>query len=244
MIHTALSHPKTKLLQKSLGIPLYQVVGILETLWLMTAQYADDGDLSRLNTSQIAAYLEWEKEALALIDSLVECGWLDREGDRLRIHDWEDHCPKYIHERRKKRRQRKRENIHQSCPPHVPELSPSVPGQSPPCPDASTVCHTPYTTNTKPIPNPTKQTCLIECLTEIGVSNPEVHIQAAINQGKTLDDIEALIDHFRRAKSQSKPPGAALLACWLKGSQPWPAILPKVEEPYQRPKKPLTVGGD
>lgn len=103
MMHAALQHPKTKLLQKFLKVPLYQVVGLLESLWLMTAQYADDGDLSRLHADQIAAYLEWESDPAELIDLLVKCGWLDRDGDQLRVHDWEEHCPKFVRDRRSKR---------------------------------------------------------------------------------------------------------------------------------------------
>jgi hypothetical protein len=65
---------------------------------------------------------------------------------------------------------------------------------------------------------------LVECLSSFGVSNPEDHIQAAIDQGKTPTDIEALIAYYRAAQSQRKPPGAALLASWLKGKKAWPSI--------------------
>jgi hypothetical protein len=236
MIAKTITHPKFVSLQRSLGLPLFQTIGLLESLWILAALHADDGDLSRFSEVDIGSFLQWPGDPKELVDLLVEHRWLDRTESGLQIHDWDQNCPRYIHDRRQKRLKRQ---TNATVSQNISDILRQSENVSEPRRKS-----TPEQNRTEQEQNRTKQTCLIECLTEIGVSNPEVHIQAAINQGKTLDDIQALIDHFRRAKSQSKPPGAALLACWLKGSQPWPAILPKVEEPYQRPKKPLTVGGD
>lgn len=101
-----LNHLKTKRLKRILGIPLYQVIGILETLWAVTAECTWDGGIGKYSDEEIAAALEWEGDTEKLIAGLVESGWLDKEGEtalgqvcRLVVHDWSDHCPDFIRKR-------------------------------------------------------------------------------------------------------------------------------------------------
>lgn len=96
-----LTHIKTKRLKLRLKIPLYQAGGILETMWQVTAESADDGVIGRLSNEEIAACLEWERDPDELVSALEHCRWLDRNPDGLLVvHDWMDHCPGYIHRRR------------------------------------------------------------------------------------------------------------------------------------------------
>jgi len=85
-------HPKATMLQTSLGLPQYAVVGILESLWHFTARYAPAGNIGKYNPAVIARAIGWEGDADTLINALVEAGWLDRHEAGLLVHDWSKHC--------------------------------------------------------------------------------------------------------------------------------------------------------
>ncbi len=114
------THPKFKRLQKKLKLPTYAVAGLLELLWMLTAQYSpEDGELTRFSAEEIADYCDFEGDADSLLTALVEARWLDRDADSLRVHDWVDHRPGYIEERIQKREYRKKLNVSDSCPATV-----------------------------------------------------------------------------------------------------------------------------
>lgn len=88
---------KFKRLQRALSLPLWQAVGLLETLWHVTACNAPDGDIGKFANDEIAALMEYEGDANKLIEVLVETRWLDWvEPFRLVVHDWSDHVPTYL----------------------------------------------------------------------------------------------------------------------------------------------------
>jgi hypothetical protein len=98
-------HVKTKRLQRALAIPLYQAVGVLETLWLMCQSNCDDGRIGKFTDEEIAAYLEWGGDAAELVAALAESGWLDpvEQPWRYEVHDWMENCPEFIWDRIRKR---------------------------------------------------------------------------------------------------------------------------------------------
>lgn len=97
-------HPKFKRLAKLLGSPpTYHVAGILECLWYMTANFADDGNISKVGVDSFEAWMGWGGEAGELWSTLIASGFLNDDGT---VHDWYDHCPKYVHDRRSKRAKR------------------------------------------------------------------------------------------------------------------------------------------
>ena len=103
----AKDHIKIKRLKRALNIPLYQAIGILETLLQVVAQSADDGAIGRYSNEDIAIELEWEGDADTLVAALVDSGWLDRcSSSRLVVHGWLEHAPNFIKDRLKKRNQR------------------------------------------------------------------------------------------------------------------------------------------
>lgn len=132
------THPKFRRLQKQLKLPSYAVAGLLEMLWMLASQYADDGDLTRFSNQEIADYCDYESDADSLVDALVQAKWLDRDADSLRIHDWVDHRPGYIDDKIRKREERaaKRSNSGDS-----PPLSEFVQGQSTDNPGKSSPRH-------------------------------------------------------------------------------------------------------
>ena len=94
---TAVQNVKFLRLKRRLKLAHWQAVGLLESLWLFTQANAPAGDVGRHSNEDIAASIEWDGDADSLIESLVECGWIDDDEDhRLLIHDWADHVPTYL----------------------------------------------------------------------------------------------------------------------------------------------------
>ncbi|MCR9294591.1 MAG: hypothetical protein NXI32_17880 [bacterium] len=96
MLKRALTHLKFELLANLLDLPKWQVVGLLESLWLFAQYHAIDGDLSNFKSKEIAAWMQWRGDAEKMVSALVESGWLDQDEQNLVIHDWQDHCPNWL----------------------------------------------------------------------------------------------------------------------------------------------------
>jgi len=97
MIHTAVTKSKFKKLKRRLGVPHYAVVGVLETIWHIGSASCQDGAIGRMSNEDIAAEIEWAGSPDELVQSLVDCGWLDLcPVNRLVIHDWAEHCPRFV----------------------------------------------------------------------------------------------------------------------------------------------------
>lgn len=90
-------HPKTRLLAARLKLTRYQVVGVLESLWHFTAQYAKRGDIGKWSDETIASAIEWEGDPAELIAALVSARFLDADTTyRLLVHDWESHADQTV----------------------------------------------------------------------------------------------------------------------------------------------------
>lgn len=88
---------KFKRLSRRLNEGVRGTVGLLEMLWVGTAKNAPEGNVGRFSNEEIAVMCDWEGDADALVDALVETRWLDRcETHRLLVHDWSEHAPDYI----------------------------------------------------------------------------------------------------------------------------------------------------
>jgi hypothetical protein len=93
MKRTAMQHTKLKRLVRALKVPQYAAVGILESLWHLTAREAPEGNIGKLSNEDIAAWMDWQGESDELISALVTAGWLDEsEATRLEVHDWMEHA--------------------------------------------------------------------------------------------------------------------------------------------------------
>lgn len=91
-------HPKTLMLAHELALPKYAAVGLLESLWHWTAQYAPGGDVGRYADHFIAQAVGWERDAGDLVAALVRCRWLDEHPEhRLVVHHWRDHADDSVH---------------------------------------------------------------------------------------------------------------------------------------------------
>ena len=101
-------HKKVYACMEILGVSRVTMVGMLATFWLWALDNAQDGVLAGVSNKTIARVCGWnEKKANQLVSALQECGWLDKDGENLVIHDWYDYAGKLM-ERREKDLERKR----------------------------------------------------------------------------------------------------------------------------------------
>lgn len=100
-------HPKTRKLAKKLDLGTAPVIGHLHALWWWAVDYAPDGSLEQHTDEDIAIGAFWENDPKEFVDALVECRWLDRDGEHLSLHDWEEYAGRLL-DRRKANAERKR----------------------------------------------------------------------------------------------------------------------------------------
>ena len=117
------ANPKFLVLVRTLKLPLPFVRGLLDTLWDTCHAQADPVVGS---PEEVEAAAQWPGKDGELFSALRDKGWIEplRDTGKWRVHDYWDHCPYYVHERLKKRRQR--EDKKRS----VPDSPLHVPGQS------------------------------------------------------------------------------------------------------------------
>jgi hypothetical protein len=96
----AIGHTKMKKLCRILRCDICLGVGILESLWHLTAREAYRGDIGRLTNEDIAMGIGYSKNIASLLQALVDSKWLDVSGEhRLIVHDWSDHADDSIQSR-------------------------------------------------------------------------------------------------------------------------------------------------
>ena len=97
MKRETLRHPKTLDLASRLKCSRPQALGYLMLLWDFTADYAIQGDIGRLPDGAIAQACDWPGTPAEFIQSLLDSRWLDRDArHRLLIHEWQDHCERWV----------------------------------------------------------------------------------------------------------------------------------------------------
>ena len=93
-------HPKTRRLARALGVSVPAAIGHLHLLWWWALDYADDGDLSGYDASDIADAVLWDGDHQELWAALLQAGFVDSGPDGVRIHDWMHYAGRLL-ERRK-----------------------------------------------------------------------------------------------------------------------------------------------
>jgi len=84
-------HRKRHHLEKLLGS--IGATRYLLDLWLTAAQQRPDGHLKDWNAKDIAIAAGYSGKPQKFVDSLLESGFLDRDGEGYRLHDWSEHQP-------------------------------------------------------------------------------------------------------------------------------------------------------
>src|SRR5437764_219805 len=99
-LHQAVwTHRKTLLLADALGLKAAYAASHVIHLWTWALDNAPHGDLSSLTARVIAVGGDWDDEPAVFVEALVVSGWVDRNGDQLCIHDWEDYAGRLIRQR-------------------------------------------------------------------------------------------------------------------------------------------------
>jgi hypothetical protein len=100
-------HPKLELAAELLGIPEVYLAGHLHYLWYWAMDYAQEGDITKYKSVQIAKAAGWPGDAEKFVDALENCGaegqpgFLERSPDgRLLIHDWFEYGGKLLEVRK------------------------------------------------------------------------------------------------------------------------------------------------
>lgn len=88
---TVRNNPKIRKCAKSLGIQRVQMIGHLALLWSWAMEQRTRGDLSKFDHEDIAFAAEWEGDADEFVVALVRARFLDKQGDTLLVHDWEEY---------------------------------------------------------------------------------------------------------------------------------------------------------
>lgn len=104
---TIWSHRKTLILAGLLEIDPILAAAHMIHLWTWSVDNAPDGNLTGLPAPVIAYGAGWRGDPERFVEAAVKAGFLDREGDQLRLHDWEDYAGRLI-ERRLQDAERKR----------------------------------------------------------------------------------------------------------------------------------------
>lgn len=100
MKREAIGHTKMKRLCRRMDIPVWQAVGLLESLWLTAGRETPRGDIGKLSDEDIALAIDFRGDETKMIEDLIACGWIDRhDTERLIIHDWFDHADDAVHMR-------------------------------------------------------------------------------------------------------------------------------------------------
>lgn len=99
------AHRKVKKLKRLLKIKTPQAVGHLAMLWLWAVDNAPDGDLSALDSEDIAEACEWPKDAEQFVQALTEAGFIDPDA---KLHDWSDYAGMLLDRRENQREQNRK----------------------------------------------------------------------------------------------------------------------------------------
>ena len=96
----ACEHPKVYDLMARLKKRRPEVLGYLELLWQFAAKFAPQGNIGRFPDDRIEAACDWTGRRGALIDALVQAGWLQLDSSyRILVHDWHEHADNTVRKR-------------------------------------------------------------------------------------------------------------------------------------------------
>lgn len=130
------NHPKTKKLQKRLGL---EAIRSLQILWLWAAQNKPTGILYAMSAEDVELASDWNGGDGEFSTALVDLGWLEFQNETYIIHDWEIHQPWLVgaESRKKKavcaaqarwnRNDKNATSIHQACSEHATSIGLAMP---------------------------------------------------------------------------------------------------------------------
>lgn len=105
-LHQSLSnHRKILRLKSLLKIEAPHAMGLVCNLWLWAVDNAPDGDLTAFSAEEIAEVCGYKGNAKTFLKKLVEAGFVDRQGKKKVIHDWDEYTGKLMEVREIRKQQ-------------------------------------------------------------------------------------------------------------------------------------------
>jgi hypothetical protein len=105
-------HPKLQRFSKAMGMSRHEGLGVLVDLWSWAVEYSDDGDLSKYTSEELVMALNLQPtNALIehdLLQALEDAGLVDRDNDKVQLHDWDAHQGQLMAQRERSRERQRR----------------------------------------------------------------------------------------------------------------------------------------
>lgn len=95
---SVVTHKKTLALADTLEIRPVEALGHMASLWLWGLDNTPDGSLLGVTRKTIARAAQWEGDADAFYEALVQAGYVHEDGT---VHDWDDYAGKLIDQRKR-----------------------------------------------------------------------------------------------------------------------------------------------
>src|SRR3990167_2909240 len=102
-------HPKVRRLARTLRVSIPAAIGHLPLFWWWALDYARDGPITGIEATDIAEAAMWEDGPDLFMQALIGAGFVDRDGESLRIHDWEDYAGRMMERRARNAERMRRE---------------------------------------------------------------------------------------------------------------------------------------
>jgi len=157
---TIWTHRKTLVLAAELGIEPDLAVARVVRLWCWSLDNCPDGDLSALPAAVLAAGANWTGDPAVLVDALLRAGFLDRQDERLLLHDWWEYAGRLIERRCEDALRKRAARTRATSPPPPADARP--PAAPPPAAVAQPSVDPPLdvqhnrTVPNRTVPNPTE----------------------------------------------------------------------------------------
>ena len=126
-------HPKTRRLAKLLNMKTFDVWPRIVLLWAEAYEFYPDGDVTELHDDdeELSRILQLRlPKAVHFFDAMIDTEWIDRDGEKLALHDWnQDGCGRMMRakekakNRLKKHRGKKKQTEGETLPETLPETS-------------------------------------------------------------------------------------------------------------------------
>jgi hypothetical protein len=81
-------HPKTKRAARLAGVSVPTMIGHLHLVWHWALDFAQDGDISGFDPWQLEDAALWDGAEGVLYGALQGAGFIDADGERRSLHDW------------------------------------------------------------------------------------------------------------------------------------------------------------
>ena len=98
------THPKALKLMRRLGDRSFYC---LIRFWSFVAQNRPDGDITGLDTDDIEIACDWQGDAGSMHRALLDLCFIECIGDKVLVHDWEDHNGFAFHARERSEKAKK-----------------------------------------------------------------------------------------------------------------------------------------